>query len=174
MRILIFVIAMSFAFMHSFSQTKKERSIISNANVDFIDNGIDYNLSFVPLAEFNQFSGNTYYPSNEAVEAAVRDALFSNGLEVGSYYQETQIDAATDNERTLYKTNVIDGDYLVKIKDVGGRSDISIEFISMDTNKMVARLSLSSGKIKFLSIAGKSHLGLFKYIFKDQLSKSIH
>jgi len=157
--------------MNTFSQTKKEAKIISKANVDFIDNGIDYNLTFVPLGEFNQFSNHMLYPSNEAVEAAVRDALFTCGLDVGNYYQKQQINDGNNRERTLYKTNVIDGDYLVKIKDVGGRSDISIEFISMETNKMVGRLSLSSGKIKWLTTTGKSHLSLFRYIFQDHLNK---
>ena len=176
MKNLIFVFACFLSFNLS-AQTAKQAKILSKANVDFIDNGIDYSLTFVPLAEFNQYGDGwapSTYHSNTSIETSVRDALFTCGLDVGSYSQKTQIDDGNTKERTLYRTNIINGDYLVKIKDTGGNTDFTIEFIDMKTMKMIGLMNLSSRQIKNLTgpgIPSISNLNLLRYIFQDHLNK---
>ena len=115
-----------------FSQlTKKELKKLDKMELKIVNRGLDLNSTFVVYSK--EISQNLL----DLVEDSWETAMFSKGLDVGDYYEESQVKDTNNREMELSNSITFNGRYIF---DTSTHGQIKIQDLE-NNNKLVASIT---------------------------------
>jgi hypothetical protein len=111
--------------------TKKELKKLDKMELKIVNRGLDLNSTFVVYSE------ESSQQLIDLVEDSWETAMFSKGLDVGDYYEESQVKDTNNREMALSNSITFNGRYVF---DTSTRGQIKIQDLE-NNNKLVASIT---------------------------------
>jgi len=111
--------------------TKKELKKLDKMELKIVNRGLDLNSTFVVYSE------ESSQQLIDLVEDSWETAMFSKGLDVGDYYEESQVKDTNNREMALSNSITFNGRYVF---DTSTRGQIKIQDLE-NNNKLVAYIT---------------------------------